>query len=63
MYARYAEIHHKRKGEDKARLRLWTDAFGKKSAISIRPHMVEEVMAKMSTEGYKPATIHRALTI
>ena len=62
MYARYAEIHHKRKGENKARLRLWINAFGNKSAISIRPFMVEEVMAKMSTEGYKPATIHRALT-
>ena len=41
---------------------MWTDAFGNKAAISIRPYMVEEVMAKKSTEGYKPATIHRALT-
>ena len=31
MYAQYAKIHHKRKGENSTRIRRWLDAFGNKS--------------------------------
>ena len=63
MYARYAKIHHKRKGGDTYRIRRWLDAFGDKSALSIKPHMLEEIIAKMIDKGYKPATIARELVI
>ena len=63
MYAQYAKIHHKRKGDNSTRIRRWLDAFGDKSAILIKPHMVEEIIAKMMDEGYKPATVARELVI
>jgi integrase len=61
MYARYAQIHHKRKGDDISRLRRWLDGFKDKPALSIKPYMVEEIIAKMLEEDYQPATIARAL--
>jgi len=63
MYAQYAKIHHKRKRDNSTRIRRWLDAFGDKSALSIKPHMVEEIIAKMIDEDYKPATIARELVI
>lgn len=63
MYAQYAKIHHKRKRDNSTRIRRWLDAFGDKSALSIKPHMVEEIIAKMIDEDYKPGTIARELVI
>ena len=54
MYARYAQIHHKRKGDDKSRLRRWLDAFGDKPALSIKPYMVEEIIAKCWMKTISP---------
>ena len=63
QYIRYADLHHKRKGDDTPRLKWWLDAFGDKPALIVKPYMVEEIMEKMKKEGYKPATIARCLVV
>ena len=62
-YLRYADLHHKRKGDDLPRVQTWLDTFGSVQAEDVKPSQVEEVMAKLKEGGMEPATIHRRLTV
>ena len=57
----YADAHHRRPGDDDARMQRWTDAFGSTDATAITPGMIERVLGDMRAEGYAPATIARCL--
>lgn len=58
----YANAHHKRIGDDNARVRLWVDAFGDKDAATITPSMIEQVIYQLK-DRYAPATINRAVVV
>lgn len=58
----YANAHHKRTGDDNARVRLWVDAFGDKDAATITPSMIEQVIYQLN-DKYAPATINRAVVV
>jgi hypothetical protein len=59
----YADAHHSRKGDDKARVRIWKDAFGNTDAATITPSNIERVILQMKADEYEPATINRALVV
>ena len=59
----YADIHHKRSGDDTPRVQRWTDAFGNMDASTITPSKIEQVLLDMKKEGYAPATIARYLVV
>lgn len=58
----YANAHHKRQGDDNARVRLWVEAFGDKDAATITPSMIEQVIYQLN-DRYAPATINRAVVV
>lgn len=62
-YLAYADLHHKRQGDDIPRVKTWLVAFGSVIAEDVKPSQVEQVMARLKEEGVKPATIHRRLTV
>jgi len=62
-YLRYADLHHKRAGDDIPRVQTWLDAFGATPAEDVKPSQVEEVMATLKTRGMEPATIARRLVV
>jgi integrase len=62
-YLKYADVHHKRKGDDKPRLEKWIDAFGDQDAATITPGQVEQILLAMQQEGYASATIVRYLVV
>ncbi len=62
-YLAYADLHHKRKGDDLPRVQTWLDAFGSTIAEDVKPTQVEQVMSTLKGEGMEPATIHRRLTV
>lgn len=62
-YLRYADLHHKRQGDDIPRVQTWLDAFGSSPAEDVKPSQVEEVMSSLKQSGMQPATIHRRLTV
>ncbi|MHB1926916.1 MAG: tyrosine-type recombinase/integrase [Leptospirillum sp.] len=62
-YLKYADLHHKRKGDDAPRIQTWLDAFGSSPAEDVKPSKVESVMAKLKEKKMEPATIHRRLTV
>ena len=66
-YLEYAKIHHRKKGDDKARVQRWIDAFGDQDASTITPSAIEKVIADMKTtkrkngKHYADATINVSL--
>jgi integrase len=62
-YLTYADLHHKRKGDDLPRVQTWIDSFGSTIAEDVKPSHVEQVMARLKEGGMEPATIHRRLTV
>lgn len=59
----YADVHHKRKGDDNPRVQRWIDAFGNIDASSVTMSAIERVMYQMKDEGYETATINRYVVI
>ena len=62
-YLRYADLHHKRAGDDVPRVKTWLDAFGNLPAEDVKPSQVEEVMTTLKNAGMEPATIARRLVV
>ncbi len=62
-YMAYADLHHKRKGDDLPRMQTWLDAFGSTIAEDVKPSQVEQIMARLKEEGLEPATIARRLVV
>ncbi|OGW59141.1 MAG: hypothetical protein A2Y48_02735 [Nitrospirae bacterium RIFCSPLOW2_12_42_9] len=60
---RYADCHHKRKGDDNPRVQRWVDAFSNIDASIITPSMIERVMFEMKNDGFANATINRYLVV
>ncbi len=62
-YTQYADLHHRRKGDDLPRLKTWIDAFGELEPEEIRPAQVETVLERLKGEGKAPATLARRLVV
>ena len=62
-YLAYADLHHKRKGDDLPRVETWLEAFGSTIAEDVKLSQVEQVMARLKDEGMEAATIARRLVV
>ena len=62
-YIETLDARRRRKGDDKARIERWLLAFRNQDAATISPRQIEQVLAKLQSEGRQPATLARHLTV